>query len=67
MAHQSDNSILRTGPHRQSQVTYRLRNRFESLFGYLKNWRSVATRYERLACNYLAAVALTACVLARPE
>ncbi|MGU3544264.1 IS5/IS1182 family transposase, partial [Methylobacterium sp. A52T] len=32
--------------------------------GHLKNWRRVATRYDRLACNYLAAVALASCVIA---
>ncbi len=36
----------------------------ERLFGHLKTWRRVATRYDRLACNSLAAVALAACVLA---
>ncbi|MCJ2016276.1 IS5/IS1182 family transposase, partial [Methylobacterium sp. E-065] len=38
--------------------------RIERLFGHLKNWRRVATRYDRLACNYLAAVALVSCVIA---
>jgi len=36
----------------------------ERLFCHLKNWRRVATRYDRLACNYLAAVALAACLVA---
>ena len=43
---------------------YRNRNRIERLFGHLKNWRRVATRYDRLACNYLAAVAIVSCVVA---
>jgi transposase len=34
------------------------------MFGKLKNWRRIATRYDRLARNYLAAIALVAIVVA---
>ena len=34
---------------------YRHRNLIERLFCRLKNWRRIATRYDRLARNYLAA------------
>jgi transposase len=34
----------------------------ERLFCRLKNWRRLATRYDRLARNYLAALALVATV-----
>jgi transposase len=34
----------------------------ERLFCRLKNWRRLATRYDRLARNYLAALALVAVV-----
>ena len=57
-------TATRTVPYPLSRKTYRRRNRIERLFGHLKNWRRVATRYDRLACNYLAAVALTACLVA---
>jgi transposase len=57
-------TATRTVPYKHSRIAYRRRNRIERLFGHLKNWRRVATRYDRLACNYLAAVALAACVLA---
>lgn len=30
------------------------------MFGKLKNWKHVATRYDCLAVNYLAAIALVA-------
>jgi transposase len=57
-------TVIRTVPYKHSRIAYRRRNRVERVFGHLKNWRRVATRYDRLACNYLAAVALAACVLA---
>ena len=41
-------------------MAYRRRNLIERLFGRLKNWRRIATRYDRLAQNYIAALALVA-------
>ncbi|KTQ85253.1 transposase, partial [Aureimonas ureilytica] len=41
---------------------YRRRNVIERMFGRLKNWKRIATRYDRLAVNYLAAIALIATV-----
>jgi len=41
---------------------YRRRNVIERLFCKLKNWRRIATRYDRLARNYMAALALAAVV-----
>ena len=38
----------------------RRRNVIERMFGRLKNWKRIATRYDRLAINYLAAIALVA-------
>jgi transposase len=32
------------------------------MFGRLKNWKRIATRYDRLAVNYLAAITLVATV-----
>jgi transposase len=57
-------TATRTVPYKHSRIAYRRRNRIERLFGHLKNWRRVATRYDRLACNYLAAIALVSCVIA---
>jgi transposase len=34
------------------------------MFGRLKNWRRIATRYDRSAQNYLAAIALVSIVIA---
>jgi transposase len=45
-----------------SPVLYRRRNAIERMFCRLKDFRRVATRYDRLAANYLAAVCLAATV-----
>lgn len=39
------------------------RNRIEIMFGRLKDWRRVATRYDRCPKVFLSAVALAATVL----
>jgi transposase len=39
---------------------YRHRNAIERMFGRLKDFRRVATRYDRLARNFLATVCLAA-------
>ena len=45
-----------------SPVLYRSRNAIERMFGRLKDFRRIATRYDRLAQNFLAAVCLAATV-----
>ncbi|HEX2365730.1 MAG TPA: IS5 family transposase [Bradyrhizobium sp.] len=45
-----------------NRVVYRRRNVIERMFGRLKNWKRIATRYDRLAVNYLAAIVLVATV-----
>ena len=42
---------------------YKRRNRIEIMFGRLKDWRHVATRYERCPETGLSAIALAATVL----
>jgi transposase len=42
---------------------YRERNRVERCINKLKQFRRVATRYEKLAANYLALVTLAAAML----
>ena len=39
---------------------YRLRHRIENMFSRLKDWRRIATRYDKLARNYLSATHLAA-------
>ena len=42
---------------------YKRRNRIEIMFGRLKDWRRIATRYDRCAKTFLSAVALAATVI----
>lgn len=48
---------------RYDKRRYRCRNRIEIMFGWLKDWRRVATRYDRCAKTFLSAVALAATVM----
>lgn len=45
-----------------SPVLYRGRNAIERMFGRLKDFRRIATRYDRSTTNYLAAICLAATV-----
>ncbi|SNT36659.1 transposase, IS4 family [Tropicimonas sediminicola] len=42
---------------------YKRRNRIEFMFGRLKDWRRVATRYDRCPKVFLSAIALAATVI----
>lgn len=53
----------RRTPYPLDRRAYRRRNVIERLFGRLKNWRRIATRYDRHANNYLAAIAVVATVI----
>jgi transposase len=55
-------TATRAIPYSLDHAVYRRRNLIERLFCRLKNWRRLATRYDRLARNYLAALALVAVV-----
>jgi hypothetical protein len=44
---------------------YKRRNLIERMFCKLRNWRRVATRYDRHAQNYLSGLALAAIVVSR--
>ena len=43
-------------------VLYRQRNLIERMFGRLKDFRRIATRYDKLARNFLAGITLAATV-----
>lgn len=45
-----------------SPVLYKQRNAIERMFGRLKDFRRIATRYDKLAQNFLAAVHLAAAI-----
>ncbi|WP_295707461.1 IS5 family transposase [uncultured Brevundimonas sp.] len=53
----------RTEPIRYDKRRYKRRNRIEIMFGRLKDWRRVATRYDRCPTVFLSAIALAAVVL----
>ena len=48
---------------RYDKRRYKRRNRIEIMFGRLKDWRRIATRYDRCAKTFLSAVALAATVM----
>jgi len=45
-----------------SWVLYRARSAIERMFCRLKNYRRIATRYDKLATNFASAIALAAVV-----
>ena len=53
----------RTDPIRYDKRRYKRRNRIEIMFGRLKDWRRVATRYDRCPTVFLSAIALAATIL----
>jgi transposase len=50
-------------PFRFSKRFYRERHRIENAFSRLKDFRRIATRYDKLARNYLASVCLAAALV----
>lgn len=48
---------------RYDKRRYKRRNRIEIMFGRLKDWRRVATRYDRCTKVFLSAIALAATVI----
>ena len=57
------NRSKRKQPFRFSKRLYKLRWRIEAAFNRLKDFRRIATRYDRLARNYLASVCLVAALV----
>ena len=56
------NNPTRRRPHPFDEEAYRQRNLIERMFCRLKDWRRIATRYDKLAINFAAAVALAAVI-----
>lgn len=52
------NNPTRKRLHPFDRAAYRLRNAVERTFCRLKDWRRVATRYDKLAPNFQAAVTI---------
>ncbi len=53
----------RKTPVKYDKRRYKRRNRIEIMFGRLKDWRRISTRYDRCPKVFLSAVALAATVL----
>ncbi len=50
-------------PIKYDKRRYRRRHRIEIMFGRIKDWRRVATRYDRCPKVFLSAIALAATVI----
>ena len=57
------NNPTRKTIHPFDEQAYRQRNLIERMFCRLKDWRRIATRYDKLAANFAAAVALAAIII----
>jgi len=56
------NKINRKQPYAFDQKRYRHRNVIERMFGRLKDFRRIATRYDKNANNFMAALCLAALI-----
>lgn len=53
----------RTEPRRYSKTLYKQRHKTENMFAKLKDWRRIATRYDRCAHTYMSAICIAATVI----
>ena len=49
--------------HTYCKTLYRQRHKIECMFGKLKDWRRIATRYDRCAHTFFSAICLAAAVI----
>ena len=68
LAERGTAAVIKPNPTRKNvpafdTTIYKLRNLIERAFAHLKNWRRVATRYDKLARNFSATVALAALII----
>jgi putative transposase len=68
LLNQGTTPVIKPNPTRKhvpvfDQEIYKCRNLIERAFSHLKDWRRVATRYDKLARNYRATVALAAILI----
>jgi len=57
------NTATRKRPFRFNKQSYKQRHRIENAFCRLKDFRRIATRYDRLARNFLASICLVAAIV----
>jgi transposase len=68
LAEQATDAVIPSSGRRKRPIphdalAYRQRNLIERMFGRLKDFRRIATRYDKLARNFLAAVTIVATIL----
>lgn len=68
LAAQGTEAVISPMPTRRIQpafdpIAYRSRNLIERAFCRLKDWRAIATRYDKTARNFLAGIALVAAII----
>ncbi|MDQ0509736.1 transposase [Angulomicrobium amanitiforme] len=56
-------SRSRKVPYPYDKALYRHRHRIENLFAKLKDWRRIATRYDRCAHTFFSAICIAATVI----
>ena len=52
----------RKAPLRYDAALYKQRHKIENMFGRLKDWRRIATRYDRCAHTFFSAICIAATV-----
>jgi putative transposase len=57
------NNPTRKKHHPFDETAYRQRNLIERMFCRLKDWRPIATRYDKLAATFAAAVMIAAVII----
>ena len=63
IAHETRQRFANGKPVKHDKRRYKRRNRIEIMFGRLKDWRRVATRYDRCPETFFSAIMLAATVL----
>ena len=51
------------GPYPYDKALYRQRHKVENMFGRIKDWRRIATRYDRCAHTFISAICIAATVI----
>jgi transposase len=55
--------INRKVPIPHDRILYRKRHRIENMFGRLKDWRRINTRYDRCSHTFMSAIVIAAAVI----
>jgi transposase len=55
--------INRRAPIPYDRILYRQRHKIENMFGRLKDWRRIHTRYDRCAHTFMSAICIAATII----